>query len=205
MRILAEHLSKRYHKHWLFRELDLQFEKGDRKVLLGPNGSGKSTLLKILSGSVAPTEGNVRFINGEESIDIGHWHQHFTFCAPYTELIEEYSLAEHIEFHFKLKQKSSDEIFDRMLDQSGLASSMGKHVKNFSSGMKQRLKLLLSLCSVADIYFLDEPCTNLDEQGYGFYKALISEINQNAIVILASNDPREYDYCRDRLVISELS
>jgi len=204
VRILAEHLSKRYHKHWLFRELDLQFEKGDRKVLLGPNGSGKSTLLKILSGSVAPTEGQVRYMNGDESTDIGHWHRHFTFCAPYTELIKEYSLSEHIDFHFKLKQRCDEEIFDQMLERSGLAPSLDKQVKNFSSGMKQRLKLLLSLCSRADVHFLDEPCTNLDEQGYEFYKALVSEIDQDAIVIVASNDPREYDFCRDQLVISQL-
>jgi len=204
LQIRAEHLSKRYQKHWLFRELDLQFEKGDRTVVLGPNGSGKSTLLKILSGNVAPTEGHVRFIHSEKTLDLDAWHRHFTFCAPYTELIEEYTLSEHLDFHFKLKQKCNSRQFDLMLDRSGLQSSLNKQIRNFSSGMKQRLKLLLSLCSVASVHFLDEPCTNLDEQGIEFYKALISQLDDSAIVILASNDPREYDFCRERLVLSEL-
>jgi ABC-type multidrug transport system ATPase subunit len=76
-----------------------------------------------------------------------------------------------------------------------------KEIRFFSSGMKQRLKLALAICSDTPILLLDEPTTNLDVQAVAWYKKLLESFSANRIVILASNDPADLEVCNRRLHI----
>jgi len=83
----------------------------------------------------------------------------------------------------------------------GFQSSIDKEIKYFSSGMKQRLKLILAVCSDCPILLLDEPTTNLDEEGMQWYHSLIDRFNNNRLMIIASNVASDYTFCQEKLNI----
>ncbi|MCB9261907.1 MAG: ABC transporter ATP-binding protein [Flavobacteriales bacterium] len=200
--IQVDNLSKRYRKEWIFNQLSHQFNTGDRTAILGSNGSGKSTFLKVLCGFVSPTQGSVLWKSDSE-IDINNRHQYFAFCSPYIELIEDYTLQESIDFHFALKTLRNDVDINQWLKDCGLDKHLNKQISLFSSGMKQRLKLLLTLASEVDVYLLDEPTSNLDEQGIGWYQRLIGGVPDGKIVVVASNQPEEYNFCNNQILMED--
>jgi ABC-2 type transport system ATP-binding protein len=76
-------------------------------------------------------------------------------------------------------------------------------VRNFSSGMKQRLKLVLAICSQAPLLLLDEPTTNLDAQGTAWYADLISQFGGQRSIVVASNVEADYAFCEGKVDIRD--
>ncbi len=201
--IVLDQVSKRFKRDWIFKNVDYTFTAGSKTAILGQNGSGKSTLLKIISGYVGVTKGSVSWIAQGKGLEISDWHKHFTYSAPYLDLLEEFTLKECLDFHFSLKEKRTDINLEDVLRTSGLQGHLNKQTALFSSGMKQRTKLIMALCSDVNVYLLDEPCSNLDEEGTQWYRQLIDQLPTNKTVIVASNAAVEYDFCNTAIRVSE--
>jgi ABC-type multidrug transport system ATPase subunit len=193
MRISGDKLGKRFEKHWVFKDVSFDINSGEKWAIIGPNGSGKSTLLKIIVGSLTPTSGNLTQFLGLESIAIEDAIQRISFSAPYVELPEEFSLIELIAFHSKFKKPllSSSEIVDRI----GYPTAANKLIGQYSSGMKQRVRLALNFYFESDLIALDEPTSNLDENGIAWYQNELREFAQDKSVIISSNQRYEYELC----------
>ena len=86
-------------------------------------------------------------------------------------------------------------------DPNQTEKSKDKPVRFFSSGMKQRLKLVLAICSDSPLLLLDEPTTNLDYQGMNWYRELIEKYGKGRSIIIASNVEADYDFCDETLSI----
>ena len=86
-----------------------------------------------------------------------------------------------------------------MIQLIGLENATNKQIRYFSSGMKQRLKLALAIFSSAPILLLDEPCSNLDKEGYALYKQLINQYALHKLIIVGSNDPEEFAFCTQQI------
>ena len=188
MEIQLQAVSKRYRREWIFRKITQNFQTGQQYAILGPNGSGKSTLLRVLSGHLTPTKGKVIFSNQNESIDPDSVYQHISYAGPYIDLIEELTLTESINFHQRFKPFREKLNTANLIDLLGFQKSANKQIRYFSSGMKQRLKLALSICSNTPILLLDEPTTNLDQQGMDWYVKLI---NTYTCLLYTSPSPRD--------------
>jgi ABC-type multidrug transport system ATPase subunit len=80
------------------------------------------------------------------------------------------------------------EILERMY----LTHARHKQLANFSSGMRQRVKLALAFFSKADVIFLDEPGTNLDHEAFDWYTRELQALPPECLVFIASNQPSEY-------------
>jgi ABC-type multidrug transport system ATPase subunit len=80
-------------------------------------------------------------------------------------------------------------------------SAKKKYIKYYSSGMKQRLKLALAFYTYSQVIMLDEPCTNLDDEGIKIYHHLIETLTLNRLVIVASNQIEEYKFCNRKLIV----
>lgn len=197
-------LGKKYRKNWLFKNLDLSFSQGQAWAILGRNGSGKSTLLKILCGAIVPTKGKVTWLKEQSEIELKDQYQFYSITAPYLELVEEFTLREMLDFHFSLKQMIDRYSVDTVIENAGLSLSADVKVKYFSSGMLQRLKLITCLFSDVPVLLLDEPCTNLDEDGIAWYRKTIEEVKQDRLIIVASNQAHEYDFCSNLIRIDNL-
>lgn len=195
MTIRLQNAGKRYRLDWIFRGLDFSFEKGQRCAVLGPNGSGKSTLLKVLSGHLSPSKGSVLFENQGKKVETDEVYRHVSFAAPYIELIEEFTLEEALKFHAGLKPLLPNFTAAKLYELLALPRARSKEIRFFSSGMKQRVKLALAVCSDTPVLLLDEPATNLDVQGVEWYKNLVAEYAADRLVVIASNDPHDAEFC----------
>ena len=194
-------VSKRFRYEWIFKKINLQFQSGRSYAISGPNGSGKSTFLKILSGHLSPTKGKIRYSQNGQATHIDDVYRKVSFTAPYIELIEEFSLMEALHFHGQFRSFIGGMSTAGMLEILNFEKSRDKQIRYFSSGMKQRLKLALCLCSEADVILLDEPTTNLDDEGMVWYHSLIQNFRRNRLLVVASNIPSDYDFCDEQINI----
>jgi len=202
MHIHLQDIGKRYRLDWIFRGITQTLRPGERYALLGPNGSGKSTLMKVLSGHLTPSRGAVVFEkNGGKTVPADEAYRHISYAAPYIELIEELTLEEAMRFHAGLKPLLPGMTLNRLYDLLALPRARSKEIRFFSSGMKQRVKLALAVCSDTPVLMLDEPATNLDVQGVAWYKNLIQEFAADRLVVIASNDPHDAEFCPTHLNI----
>jgi len=193
-------IAKKFKKDWVFRNVNYQFEIPGTYVIKGSNGSGKSTLLKLISGYLSASEGEQKLILNSEDIFIENWPKHIAFTAPYFELIEEMYLNEFVEFYIKFKPLRDGISKNDLIKIAYLEESRNKQIKNFSSGMKQRLKLALAWLSDVSIILLDEPCSNLDKKGIEWYKDLATKYTKDKLVIVCSNNiPDEFFFCEHSL------
>lgn len=193
--ISLENIGRRFNRDWIFRDVNYTFQDNGAYAILGPNGSGKSTLLQVLTGSLAPSVGKISFSIDNAPIDIESVYQHLSFAAPYQELIEEFTLNEVIDFHFKFKQYRDGLDKAAVVELLGLQTSKDKLIRYFSSGMKQRTKLALAFCSDTPMLMLDEPTSNLDIQGVDWYLKLVERFAANRLTIVCSNQEHEYGFC----------
>jgi len=202
MTITLEDIGRRFNQEWIFKGINYQFNSGGKYAILGPNGSGKSTLLSVVLGNLSPSEGAIAY-NNQKNIPVERIYEYISFAAPYLDLIEEFTLQETIDFHFRFKtlQKGFDE--EMVLDLLGLKKSQDKALKHFSSGMKQRTKLVLACCTDTPILLLDEPTSNLDKQGVVWYHELIARFTADRLVIVGSNQEAEYSFCNHFVQITD--
>ena len=203
MQITATGLGKRFQRDWIFRGLTHLFRPGSATAVLGPNGAGKSTLLNTISGQLLPTEGELTYARAGRAVPVEDLPQHLAYAAPYLELLEELTLWETLQFHTQFKALRPGMTLNGLLDLMYLEKSRHQLVREFSSGMKQRLKLGLALYADAPLLLLDEPTTNLDTTGVAWYQEHVQATRAGRTLLLSSNVPAEYAFCDEVLRVTD--
>jgi ABC-type multidrug transport system ATPase subunit len=203
MEIEIDQLGKRFQHGWVFKNLSFHFNSNKIYGIAGRNGSGKSTFLKIISGLLSPSKGTVTYTNDGLHIKREAIYSKVSIAAPYTDLIEEYNLLEMIDFHARLKPSDQFIQVNEWIDMLEFPHSISRPLFQFSSGMKQRVKLGLALYSKADIILLDEPTSNLDEQTKTWFFNHLNKRKENKIILIASNEMEDFKYCAEMLSLQE--
>ncbi len=203
MKISLNNISKRYLKEWIFKDITYTFESGQSYALLGNNGSGKSTLLQCIIGAVSTSKGDIYYTHNDVAIPESKVFEYITLATPYLELIEEFTTIEMLNFQRKFKPFFNIYTNENILEIVGLSAAANKQIANFSSGMKQRLKLAIAFFCNAELLALDEPTSNLDQDGITIYNKLIKDFTFNRTIIIASNDKQEYATCEKLLHLSQ--
>ena len=200
MKIVLTEIGKRYRQEWIFKAMDYTFETQNRYGVTGSNGSGKSTFLRLLSAAELSSCGKIEYFKSEgEKIQADQLFEHLCFAAPYIDLPENLSATEVIHFHEKFKPSLALNS-SSLLEEIGLEKSRNKMIKDFSSGMKQRLKLGLAITADASFILLDEPCSNLDKDGIALYQMLLDRYGKNKLIIIGSNDNQNELYGVDKIL-----
>lgn len=195
MQIQLENIGRRFNKEWIFRHVDTVFENGNAYSVLGSNGSGKSTFLQLLSGFLIPSEGTITYSINNQIIQQDEIFRHFSICSPFLELYDEMTIDEAFRFQNNLKHsrnKINEKDFFELLQ---LNTGRNKQLKNFSSGMRQRVKLGLAIIADTSLLFLDEPCTNLDSKAIDWYQKTVTEHLKNRLLFVSSNNLKEELFC----------
>lgn len=192
MEIHLQNISKRFKKNWIFRDLNYLFESKKSYALIGSNGSGKSTLLKTIAGFEHYNLGLISYSSEKKKIDKNDIATYISFCAPYQDLIKEMKLQEFLRFHQEMTTAFDSKT---MLEIVGLTGNEEKILAEFSSGMMQRLKLGICFFSSRPILLLDEPTSNLDQNGKDVYKRLFLENKGKKLILVASNEVLEIELC----------
>ncbi len=193
MQLEIKNIGKQFSRQWLFKHVSFDLKDGQSMSITGRNGSGKSTLLQIIYGLVNPSEGEVH-INASSNYEP---HAYFSLASPYMELPWEFTIAEI--HHLYTGLKKTDMSLPEFLEFSEFSTMQSqKPVKQFSSGMLQRLKTALCMCSNSSILLMDEPLTNMDRQGETWYRNCIHKIKPR-ICIIAGNTPAETEWADSNL------
>lgn len=203
MKIVLENVSKRYGYEWIFRDVNYTIESGDKVAVIGPNGSGKSTLVRILLGANDPSKGNIVFSESDAKIATENVNNHFSFTGPYMDLINNFTLTEIVKFHYSFRKLVEGVSVKEIAEIALLSKTKNKEISKFSSGMQQRLKLSLALCSQSSCVVLDEPTTNLDEDSKKWFENLLSTYLGNRTLIVATNESRDAELCTRTLNIAD--
>lgn len=201
--LLVQDLGKRYNREWIFRGLTAQWSAGQCIGIEGTNGSGKSTLLRVLSGFESPSKGDISYTYGSKKVSRDDLYSLLSLAAPYTELIEELTMQELVDFHFSFKSYLPGWDRVKLMGYTGLGKAAHRPLNEFSSGMKQRVKLATALISDTPLVFLDEPTTNLDDQGKAWFQELLASTAPERLIFIASNEAADFAQCDDRLAILE--
>ena len=213
MQITINNLGKKFGSEWIFRNLSYHINSNDKLVVLGGNGSGKSTLLQALSGFVTPNEGSIKYItegsaqdshSGANTIDAERLRIHVSFASPYLQLVEDFTIKETIEHSQIFKPFANNLQTKEIIELIGLSHTKDKFIRQFSSGMKQRLKLGLAILCDTPLLLLDEPASNLDKEAIDWYKNLLTAYSKNRTVIICSNNiDEEYFICDKQLNVMD--
>jgi len=192
--ITTKKLSKSYdYIEFIFRDLNYTFNSRETTAITGKNGSGKSTLLKLIAGQSDPTNGNIEYNYNGQVTDLTN----ISFVAPYYNLYEDYTPLELNNLTHKLRGTNPDlDEFDNYLTKFELNKKKNTAIKNFSSGMKQRLKIIMNLLGEHQAYYFDEPSSNLDIFGIETLKKEIEILKNNGkLVVIATNEKNEISWC----------
>ena len=200
MEVRIDNVGKKFRKEIIFRNLSYTFKSHRSYALLGHNGSGKSTLLKTIAGYLTPNRGSLLYLSNDgQEIGRDDIYKSLVYVAPYVDVVEEFTIGELYDFHFKFKTPKADyDTLEKFVAFAALPFPK-KFIKDYSSGMRQRLKLALAFATEADIVLLDEPTANLDQTYIDWYVDEVQKIKADVLLIVASNDFREYDFCDEQI------
>lgn len=191
-----ENISFTYDKKPIFKNLNLQFEKGKVYAIVGKSGTGKTTLLSVLSGLAAPTSGNVYYKGQDvEKINkydfrskyVGVVFQSFNLLTKFT-AFENVSLSMDIA-NFNVNDKKQY-VYD-LLESVGLdREQANSRILKLSGGQQQRVAIARALSYQPEVILADEPTGNLDgETEAEIIKILRDLANQGKCVIIVTHTP----------------
>lgn len=194
--IVFTNITKTFHTTSLYNNLSGKITSGSCTCITGNNGSGKSTFLKIIASNVKPSSGTISYLQMEKEVSIAEIRAHTAFVMPEMQLYDALTAEENLKFFAGITGIDlSDSSIANLLETVQLSTSPNQQIKNFSTGMKQRLKLALLVAADKSVWFLDEPSSNLDESGHQLIQRLIQNAcKENRTVLLATNEPSEVNY-----------
>jgi len=200
--------------------VSLSLKKGEFIGLIGPNGAGKSTLLNLVSGSIAPTSGEILFkgqsIAGVAPDLLCHLGISRTFqnirLFPKMTAFENVSLGLHGKPHYSLleaflcsprsvrREAVVSERANNLLELVGLSQHANKRAGDLSYGLQRRLELARAMATDPELLLLDEPAAGMNEDECGTLTQLIRRIHQEfgySIILIEHHIKVVMELCKD--------
>ena len=200
--IKISNLTKTFNKLVAVDNLSLEINKGEIFGILGPNGAGKTTTINMISGLLAPTDGDISIFGklSNESIlktRIGYCPQENIFWPKLT-------CYEQLWFMGKMYDLSNNTLknsIDKLLNFMALQEKRNVYAHKLSGGMKRRLNICLALINDPEILILDEPEAGLDPQSRLLVRSFIQSLKKSKTIILTTHNMDEADRLSDRVAI----
>ena len=197
-------LNKSFGRRLIFNDLQFKFDKSGVYGISGPNGSGKSTLVKIIAGIIGASQGKIFHKLDEKEIAEEHIHNHIGFVSPYLVLYEEFTTYENLKLFADIRGvKFNQERVDYLLNKFLIFKRKDDLLKTYSSGMKQRVKFIFALMHSPQLLILDEPTSNLDDEGKNSVYEIVKEEGQKNIVLIASNEKNDLELCSEIVLLEK--
>jgi len=202
--IQSQNLSKLFGRRLIFKDINFNWSEKGIFGISGPNGSGKSTLVKIVAGLIAASSGKIIHKNSDDEIIPEKLHNHIGFVSPYLVLYEEFSAWENLKIFANIRGINLNEpLVLGYLAKFLLENRKDDLVKTYSSGMKQRLKFIFALMHSPEVLIFDEPTSNLDDEGKKVVYDIVREEGKTRIVVVASNEMKDLEFCNEVLLLEK--
>lgn len=196
----VEHITKRYGKKEVLKDICFEAKDGECIGVLGGNGSGKSTLLNVLAGISKGNGGSFSY-KSEELLKNSKSRAKLVGYVPQnTPLIEELTAKDNLRLWYsgaEMKERLSDGVLAIL----GISDFINVPVHKMSGGMKKRLAIGCAVAHNPKILLLDEPSAALDLSCKARIYNYLKEFKASGgIIILATHDVQELPLC-DKLYI----
>ena len=202
--IEVKNLVKRYGNHAAVNDLSFTVETGKVVGFLGPNGAGKSTTMNMITGYIAPTEGEV-LIDGIDIMDEPELaKKNIGYLPEIPPLYPDLKVREYLSFVAELKKvskKDRDIEVHKIMSKTKTLDVSERLIKHLSKGYKQRVGLAGAMMGNPDILILDEPTVGLDPSQIIETRELIRELSKNHTVLLSSHIMQEISAVCDEIII----
>ena len=199
--IEVSHVSRKFGTFRAVNDVSFSIPTGQIVGLLGPNGAGKTTTMRMITGFLAPSEGQI-FIDGEDITQapveskkkIGYMPE----SAPlYGEMIVE----DYLKYIAQMHGEDPAQKVPALCKECGLKEVMSKNISELSRGNRQRVSLAHALMADPEILILDEPTSGLDPNQVEDVRAIIREIGKTRTVIISTHILSEVETLCSRAII----
>lgn len=193
------HVTKRYEKNEVLKDVTLRCETGRIYGLIGRNGSGKTVLLKSLCGFVIPTSGEVRVWGKQVGKDVD-FPENIGFIIESPGFLLQESGLRNLKHLASIQGKIGIDEIRQSMNTVGLDPDLKRHVGKYSMGMRQRLGIAQAIMEKPDLLILDEPMNGLDNQGVEHIRSVLLSLKENGVtIILASHYKEDIAYLCDEV------
>lgn len=197
-------ITKIYGRRLIFNNINYSFQSSSVYGIAGANGSGKSTLAKIICGIISPTSGKVTHKSKGKELAGDKLFNHIGFVSPYLILYDEFTALENLKIISQIRGIEFDsKRADYLLSEFNIYDRRNDYLKAYSSGMKQRMKFVFALLHKPQLILLDEPTSNLDDDGKKIVYGTIEKESKENLIIIASNESGDLALCKDKIQIEE--
>ncbi|MCK5125153.1 MAG: ABC transporter ATP-binding protein [candidate division Zixibacteria bacterium] len=189
----VNNIIKNFASRRVLRKVSFSLQTGDSLAVVGKNGSGKTTLLKVIAGLIRASKGTVAYSGPNGKLSRDELQSSLSYVGPEMTLYDALTAEENLKFFATMRGLAWHlEESDKLLSKMGLNGRGRDKYGAYSSGMKQRLKCAVALLNEPHYLFLDEPTSNLDEDGKQIVGDIIERQKENGILIIATNEQKEY-------------
>lgn len=190
--------SKRFGKHQVLDGVSLKCESGKIYGITGYNGSGKTVLFKSICGFLELDEGGI-YVEGKLKKN-GEMLENAGIIIEGPAYVKEQSAYKNLDYLYSIRNKRDKKLIHKMLEKVGLDPASGKHVGQFSMGMKQRLAIAQAIMENPKVLIMDEPMNGLDKRGVEEMRQLFLELKeQGKTMLLASHNKEDIDILCDEV------
>ena len=200
-------IEKRYNNKTILHNISFEIPESNITVILGKNGAGKTTLIKLMLGMISADIGDILY-KGENLLDIGHsYYQNVSAVLESVDNVYPFLTGrQNIEYFIGLSKQSIHYMNDNiqvLIDEFELRDAIDEPVGGYSRGMLQKLSLIISLMTNAEVLFLDEPTLGLDFQSSKQLCQKIKQLSteQHKTIILTSHQAEIIELLADYVIV----
>ena len=201
--IEADDVSKRYDEVLGLNRFTASFGPGITG-LIGPNGAGKSTLFRLLVGQLTLDQGHLTVL-GEPAGASGEFCRRVGYCPEGFALYDWMTGGEFVETLLRVDGFSRREAAERAraaIDEVALTDAAGRHLRVYSRGMRQRIKLAQAIAHEPELLLLDEPLNGVDPVGRAKLLSLFAQLARSGRhLIVSSHVLYEVERLTDQIVM----
>jgi len=188
--IKAENLTMVYGKDFkAVDDLSFEIKPGEIVGFAGPNGAGKTTAIKMMTGILKPAAGRA-MINGYDIVkDPIKAKENFAYVADNPDMLLQLSGVEYINYIanlYKVPMEHREGRINELAERFGLTESLGRPMKEYSHGMRQKTMVIAALIHNPPAWVLDEPMTGLDPTAAYELKQMMKEHAEKGNAVLFS-------------------
>lgn len=189
--ISIRHLSKKFNKDFVLKDVNAELQKGEILGFLGPSGAGKTTTIKILTGQLRPTSGEAEVLGIPcDKIDETIYEQ-IGIVTDVSGVYERMSVYDNLKYFARLLNVPLQDI-DPLLERIGLYEHRRKPASKLSKGQTQRLILARAVLHKPKVLFLDEPTSGLDPStALEVHKMLMELKDEGMSIFLTTHNMEE--------------